>query len=89
MNARTMGAIGVICLAAAPDAGDIRMTRDEAKRRIRAQGGNVTGSVSKKTDYVVVGTDPGSKATKARELGIEILDQAGLMQILAQSRRNQ
>ena len=64
------------------------MTRDEAKRRIRAQGGNVTGSVSKKTDYVVVGTDPGSKATKARELGIEILDQAGLMQILAGSHPN-
>ncbi|MBW2542840.1 MAG: NAD-dependent DNA ligase LigA, partial [Deltaproteobacteria bacterium] len=59
------------------------MTRDEAKRRIRAQGGKVTGSVSKKTDYVVVGADPGSKATKAQELEIEILDEAGLMQMLA------
>ena len=58
------------------------MTRDEAKRRIRAQGGKVTGSVSKKTDYVVVGADPGSKATKARELEIEILDEAELMQLL-------
>jgi DNA ligase (NAD+) len=58
------------------------MTRDEAKRRIRAQGGSVTGSVSKKTDYVVVGTEPGSKAAKARELGIEILDEAGLMRTL-------
>ena len=58
------------------------MTRDEAKRRIRAQGGKVTGSASKKTDYVVIGTDPGSKATKARELEIEILDEAGLIQIL-------
>jgi DNA ligase (NAD+) len=64
------------------------MTRDEAKRRIRAQGGNVTGSVSKKTDYVVVGTEPGSKATKARELGIEILDEAELMQILEGSQPN-
>jgi DNA ligase (NAD+) len=59
------------------------MTRDEAKRRIRAQGGKVTGSASKKTDYVVIGTDPGSKATKARELEIEILDEAGLIQILS------
>ena len=58
------------------------MTRDEAKRRIRAQGGKVTGSVSKKTDYVVVGADPGSKAAKAQELEIEVLDEAGLMKIL-------
>jgi DNA ligase (NAD+) len=58
------------------------MTRDEAKRRIRAQGGSVTGSVSKKTDYVIVGTEPGSKAAKARELGVETLDEAGLMRIL-------
>jgi len=58
------------------------MTRDEAKRRIRALGGKVTGTVSKKTDYVVVGSDPGSKAAKAQELEVEILDEAGLMQIL-------
>jgi DNA ligase (NAD+) len=64
------------------------MTRDEAKRRIRAQGGTVTGSVSKKTDYVVVGSDPGSKATKARELGIETLDEAGLTKILTGSGGN-
>jgi DNA ligase (NAD+) len=64
------------------------MTRDEAKRRIRAQGGKVTGSVSKKTDYVVVGADPGSKAAKAQELEVEILDEAGLMQILAGSEPN-
>jgi len=63
------------------------MTRDEAKRRIRAQGGKVTGSVSKKTDYVVVGSDPGSKASKARELGVELLDEAGLMRMLAGSGR--
>ena len=64
------------------------MTRDEAKRRIRAQGGKVTGSVSKKTDYVVVGVDPGSKAAKAQELEVEILDEAGLMQILTGSQPN-
>jgi DNA ligase (NAD+) len=64
------------------------MTRDEAKRRIRAQGGKVTGSVSKKTDYVVVGADPGSKASKAKELKVEILDESGLIQILAGSRPN-
>ncbi len=63
------------------------MTRDEAKRRIRAQGGKVTASVSKKTDYVVVGSDPGSKARDAEELGIEILDEAGFEQILAGKER--
>jgi len=61
------------------------MTRDEAKRRIRAQGGKVASSVSKKTDYAVVGADPGSKASKARELGIEILDEAGFIKILGGS----
>jgi len=61
---------------------DARAFRDEAKRRIRAQGGKVTSSVSKKTDYAVVGVDPGSKASKARELGIEILDEAGFLKIL-------
>jgi len=64
------------------------MTRDEAKRRIRTQGGKVTGSVSKKTDYVVVGADPGSKAAKARELEVEILDEAGLMKILGDTQAN-
>jgi DNA ligase (NAD+) len=58
------------------------MTRDDAKHRIRAQGGKVTGSVSKKTDYVVVGADPGSKATKARELEIKILDETQLLKLL-------
>jgi DNA ligase (NAD+) len=57
------------------------LTRDQAKARIEALGGKVAGSVSKKTDYVVVGADPGSKADKARELGIRILDEAGLLQL--------
>ncbi len=49
------------------------MSRDEAKDRIRQLGGKVSASVSKKTDYVVVGADPGSKATEAQKLGIIIL----------------
>ncbi len=58
------------------------MSRDEAGDRIAAAGGKVTGSVSKKTSYVVVGAEPGSKAQKAQELGIEILDEAGLLKLL-------
>ncbi len=49
--------------------------RDEAEALARAHGAQVTSSVSKKTDYVVVGSDPGSKAEKARELGVTILDE--------------
>ena len=59
------------------------MSRDQARELIQAHGGRVTGSVSKKTDYVVAGTDPGSKYDKALELGIEILDEAGLKHLLA------
>ena len=58
------------------------MSRDEAAAKIKAAGGNVSSSVSKKTDYVVVGADPGSKYTKAQALGIKILDQEGLLQLL-------
>ncbi len=52
------------------------MTRDEAQDRASALGAKVTGSVSKKTDYVVVGSDAGGKATKARELGVTVLTEA-------------
>ena len=56
--------------------GALSMPRNELKDRLQAAGARVTGSVSKKTDYVVVGDSPGSKADKARELGIKILDEA-------------
>ena len=59
-----------------------RMTRDEAKEHIEAAGGKVTGSVSKKTDYVVAGEQPGSKYIKARELGVALLDESGFLELL-------
>ena len=55
------------------------MSRDEAKEKIRQLGGSVSESVSKKTTYVVVGENPGSKADKAQELGVEILDEEGFL----------
>jgi DNA ligase (NAD+) len=58
------------------------MSREEAKEKIEARGGKVSGSVSKKTDYVVVGTDPGSKYDKALGLGVAVLDEAGLLILL-------
>jgi DNA ligase (NAD+) len=58
------------------------LTRDEAAEKIEASGGKVAGSVSKKTSYVVAGEEAGSKLTKAQELGITILDEAGLLQLL-------
>ena len=58
------------------------MSRDEAKAKIRSLGGEMSESVSKKTDYVVVGAEPGSKAKKAVELGVKILDEAGFLNLL-------
>ncbi|MGQ0749701.1 MAG: NAD-dependent DNA ligase LigA [Betaproteobacteria bacterium] len=58
------------------------LTREEVARRIAELGGRVSGSVSRKTDYVVVGADPGGKYDKAVSLGIAILDENGLVELL-------
>ncbi|WP_322996783.1 NAD-dependent DNA ligase LigA [Castellaniella sp.] len=58
------------------------LSRDEATRRVLAAGGKVSGSVSRKTAWVVAGSDAGSKLTKAQELGVAILDEAGLLKLL-------
>jgi DNA ligase (NAD+) len=58
------------------------LTRPQATARIEAAGGKVTGSVSKKTDFLVAGDDPGTKLTKAQELGTEVLDEDGLLALL-------
>lgn len=62
------------------------LTRDQAKAMIEAEGGKVAGSVSKKTDYLVAGAEAGGKLTKAQELGIALLDEAGLTALLAAPR---
>ena len=56
--------------------------RDEAKDLLEAAGGKVAGSVSKKTDYVVAGTEAGSKLTKALELGVKVIDESQLMELI-------
>ena len=58
------------------------MGRDEAKELLEAAGAKVSGSVSKKTSYVVAGAEAGSKLTKAQELGIPVLDEAGMLALL-------
>jgi DNA ligase (NAD+) len=59
-----------------------KYSRDEAKRMIEDAGGKVSGSVSKKTDYVVAGDDPGSKLDKARELGVKVVGEKELEELL-------
>jgi DNA ligase (NAD+) len=58
------------------------LSREQATNLIRRAGGKVTGSVSKKTDYVVAGDSPGSKLAKAEDLGVEVVDEAGLRGLL-------
>ena len=59
------------------------MTRDEVREEIEALGGHVTGSVSKKTDYVLAGAEPGSKFDKAKELGVPMIDEAAFRKMVA------
>ncbi len=59
------------------------LTREQATERIMAAGGRVTSSISKKTDYLVAGDSPGSKLEKAERLGVDVLDEAGLLALLA------
>lgn len=58
------------------------LARDDAKAMIEAQGGKVAGSVSKKTDYVVAGAEAGSKLAKAQELGVNVIDETKLLELL-------
>ncbi len=58
------------------------MTRDEAKTAIRERGGDLSASVSKKTDYVIAGSDPGSKLEKATELGVAIIDEKEFLEMI-------
>ena len=60
-----------------------RIDRDEAKSQVEERGGRVTSSVSKNTSFVVVGDDPGSKAAKAKELGVTILSEEEFSRLLA------
>jgi DNA ligase (NAD+) len=57
------------------------LTREEAKAKIEALGGKVTGSVSKKTDFVLAGEEAGSKLEKAKELGIRVLSEADFLKM--------
>ena len=62
--------------------GTLEMERDAAEKNIKRRGGKVSSSVSKKTDYVVVGASPGSKLAKAQELGITIIDETKFQELL-------
>jgi DNA ligase (NAD+) len=58
------------------------MTREEAKRKIESLGGKVVSSISKKTDFVIVGSDAGSKLEKAKTLGILLIDEQKFLNML-------
>ncbi len=59
-----------------------RFTRDEAAALVRERGGKVASSVSRKTDYLVAGSEPGSKLTRAREMGVEVIDEESFVKLL-------
>jgi DNA ligase (NAD+) len=59
------------------------LTREQASEMIVAAGGRVTGSVSRKTDYLVAGESAGSKLAQAEKLGVQVIDEAGLRELLA------
>jgi DNA ligase (NAD+) len=59
-----------------------RITREQASERLAALGAAVSSAVSKKTSYLIAGAEPGSKLTRARELGVPVLDEAGLSELL-------
>jgi len=75
--ARTLEGLTVVVTGSLVD-----FSRDSAREAILARGGKAAGSVSKKTDYVVVGDNAGSKADKAEQLGVPVLDEAGFVQLL-------
>jgi DNA ligase (NAD+) len=77
-DAQTLAGLSFVITGSLPN-----LTRDEAKSLIERHGGKVTGSVSKKTDYLVVGENPGSKLDKAQALGVSILDEEGLKNLAA------
>ena len=60
------------------------LSRDAAKDKLIAAGAKVAGSVSKRTNYVVAGTDAGSKLTKAQELGVPVIDEAAMLAMLGE-----
>jgi DNA ligase (NAD+) len=62
--------------------------RDEAKAKVKALGGEVSESVSKKTSYVVAGENPGSKLEKARELGVQVLNETGFLRMVEDRQKN-
>lgn len=77
--ARTLEGVTVVVTGSLED-----YSRDGAKEAILTRGGKASGSVSKKTDFVVVGANAGTKEAKARELGVPILDEAGFTRLLAE-----
>jgi hypothetical protein len=76
---RRLAGVTVVITGSLPE-----FSRDEAAEAVRAAGGKVTGSVSKKTDFVVAGENPGSKYDKAVEIGVPVLDEAAFRVLLAE-----